>query len=56
MCVNFSHKIVPYAHLIVNKGSRVIGDVMKGRTTLQKHLEDMEIGIITAFGQVAEHF
>jgi hypothetical protein len=44
--VNFSHKIVPYAHLIVNKGSRAIGDGMKGKTTLQKHLKDMEIGIM----------
>jgi hypothetical protein len=37
---------------MVNKGSRVIGDGMKGRTTLQKRLEDAEIGTITAFGQV----
>jgi hypothetical protein len=48
--MNFSHKIVPYAHLIVTKGSRVISDGMKGRTTLQKCFKVIEIGIITAFG------
>jgi len=48
--MNFSHKIVLYAHLIVTKGSRVIGDGMKARTTLQKCFKDIEIGIIPAFG------
>jgi hypothetical protein len=37
---------------MVSKGFRVIDDGMKGRTTLQKSLEDAEIGTITAFGQV----
>ena len=50
LCMNFSHKIVLYAHLIVTKGSRVIGDGMKARTTLQKCFKDIEIGIILAFG------
>ena len=54
--MNFSHKIIPYAHLIVTKGSRVIDDGMKGRKTLQKRFKDIKIEIITAFEQVAEHF
>jgi hypothetical protein len=37
---------------MVSKGSRVINDGIKGRTMLQKRLEDAEIGTITAFGQV----
>ena len=56
LCMNFSHKIIPYAHLIVTKGSRVIDDGMKGRKTLQKRFKDIKIEIITAFEQVAEHF
>ena len=54
--MNFSHKIIPYAHLIVIKGSGVIYDEMKGRKTLQKCFKDIEIEIITAFGQVAEQW
>ena len=51
-CVNFSHQIVLYAHFMVYKCFRLIDDGMKGRTMLQKSLEDAEIGTITAFGQV----